>query len=223
MAGRYDLAEEELFMRYDEGLARDDESNIVPGGVSENFVGFAFNGEEQSQRTGLQYLRARYYDSSSGSFISMDSYEGSILSPLSQNRYTYAENDPVNNFDPSGHAAASSKGIEKYVDSSDINELRAFMQGAAMYQGVRAASENFYGKLMSAQATSAGKAAKATKAVDKVADVGKYILSDSRLQYYLSKSINNADSDITVLGITGKYDIIGDTYGYTYFKMDDWL
>lgn len=154
VAGRYDLAEEELFMRYDEGLARDSEGNIVPGGVSENFVGFAFNGEEQSQRTGLQYLRARYYDSSSGSFISMDSYEGSIMSPLSQNRYTYAENDPVNNFDPSGHAAASSKGIERYVDSSDINELRAFMQGAAMYQGARAASENFYGNLMSAQATS---------------------------------------------------------------------
>ncbi len=154
MAGRYDLAEEDLFLRYDEGLARDSEGNIVPGGVSENFVGFAFNGEEQSQRTGLQYLRARYYDSSSGNFISMDSYEGSILSPLSQNRYTYAENDPVNNFDPSGHAAASSKGIERYVDSSDINELRAFMQGAAMYQGTRAASENFYGKLMSAQATS---------------------------------------------------------------------
>ena len=127
---------------------------IFLSGVSENFVGFAFNGEEQSQRTGLQYLRVRYYDSSSGNFISMDSYEGSILSPLSQNRYTYAENDPVNNFDPSGHAAASSKGIERYVDSSDINELRAFMQGAAMYQGARAASENFYGKLMSAQATS---------------------------------------------------------------------
>ena len=153
-AGRYDLAEEDLFLRYDEGLARDSEGNIVPGGVSENFVGFAFNGEEQSRRTGLQYLRARYYDSSSGNFISMDSYEGSILSPLSQNRYTYAENDPVNNFDPSGHAAASSKGIERYVDSSDINELRAFMQGAAMYQGVQAANENFYGKLMSAQATS---------------------------------------------------------------------
>ena len=154
VAGRYDLAEEELFMRYDEGLARDSEGNIVPGGVSENFVGFAFNGEEQSQRTGLQYLRARYYDSSSGNFISMDSYEGSIMSPLSQNRYTYAENDPVNNFDPSGHISVKNKGIERYVDSSDINELRAFMQGAAMYQGARAASENFYGKLMSAQATS---------------------------------------------------------------------
>ena len=84
----------------------------------------------------------------------MDSYEGSILSPLSQNRYTYAENDPVNNFDPSGHAAASSKGIERYVDSSGINELRAFMQGAALYQGMQAANESFYGKLMSAQATS---------------------------------------------------------------------
>ena len=63
----------------------------------------------------------------------MDSYEGNILSPLSQNRYTYAENDPVNNFDPSGHISVKNKGIERYVDSSDINELRAFMQGGLRF------------------------------------------------------------------------------------------
>ena len=153
MAGNYVLAEEGLFLRYDEGLARDSQGNPVPGGVSENFTGFGFNGEEQNQRTGLQYLRTRYYDSQTGSFISMDTYEGDMTSPISQNRYTYAENDPIGNFDPSGHFTVKNKGISRYVDKGDINELRAFMQGAAMYQGAQAANGNFYGKLMSAQAT----------------------------------------------------------------------
>ena len=107
---------------------------IFPEVVSENFTGFGFNGEEQNQRTGLQYLRARYYDSQTGSFISMDSYEGDMTSPISRNRYTYAENDPIGNFDPSGHFTVKNKGISRYVDKGDINELRAFMQGAAMYQ-----------------------------------------------------------------------------------------
>lgn len=34
----------------------------ITSGVDANFVGFAYNGEETNQVTGLQYLRARYYD-----------------------------------------------------------------------------------------------------------------------------------------------------------------
>lgn len=64
---------------------------------------FGYNGEEQNPFTGLQYLRARYYAPQNGGFITQDSFGGILTNVLSQNRYTYAENDPVNGIDPSGH------------------------------------------------------------------------------------------------------------------------
>ncbi|MBF0787328.1 RHS repeat-associated core domain-containing protein, partial [Streptococcus sp. 19428wC2_LYSM12] len=53
--------------------------------------------------TGLDYLRARYYDSRAGIFLTEDSYAGQATDPLSQNRYAYVHNNPVNYTDPSGH------------------------------------------------------------------------------------------------------------------------
>ena len=46
-------------------------------------------------------------------------------------------------------------------------------------------------------------------------------LNSERIEYYLGKVRNNIDSDTVVLGSTGKYDIIAETEGYTYFKMSD--
>ena len=51
----------------------------------------------------LVYLRARYYNPSTGRFISRDSVTGDINDPLSLNLYTYCHNNPLLNFDPSGH------------------------------------------------------------------------------------------------------------------------
>ena len=53
--------------------------------------------------TGLDYLRARYYDSQVGTFLTEDSYSGELTDPLSQNLYSYVQNNPVNYTDPSGH------------------------------------------------------------------------------------------------------------------------
>ncbi|NQQ33950.1 hypothetical protein HO875_10540, partial [Streptococcus suis] len=63
---------------------------------------FAYNGEARDI-TGLDYLRARYYDSQAGTFLTADSYPGSQTDPLSQNLYTYVQNNPANYIDPSGH------------------------------------------------------------------------------------------------------------------------
>ena len=46
-------------------------------------------------------------------------------------------------------------------------------------------------------------------------------LNSERIEYYLGKARNNIDSDTVVLESTGKYDIIAETEGYTYFKMSD--
>ena len=48
---------------------------------------------------------ARYYNPSTGRFMTMDSFEGEPTNPLSLHKYTFAENDPVNKTDPTGHEA----------------------------------------------------------------------------------------------------------------------
>ncbi|QJD85852.1 RHS repeat protein [Cohnella herbarum] len=64
-----------------------------------------YAGEFFDAEVGLYYLRARYYDPYIGRFISEDTYKGKINDPLSLNRYTYANNDPIMYVDPTGHAA----------------------------------------------------------------------------------------------------------------------
>ncbi|MFS0567744.1 RHS repeat-associated core domain-containing protein, partial [Brevibacillus invocatus] len=64
---------------------------------------FKYSGEIYDEKTGLYYLRARYYDPSVGRFISEDTYKGQVDNPLSMNRYTYVENNPLKFIDPTGH------------------------------------------------------------------------------------------------------------------------
>jgi len=77
---------------------------------------YTYNAEYTDYLTGNQYLRARYYDPGSGTLLARDSRLGSLLEPLSQNRYTYAGNDPVNLDDPSGHGWL--KNVAKKMVSS---------------------------------------------------------------------------------------------------------
>ena len=85
----------------------------VPGpagtyGISGTCAAYAYNGEYTHETLGLQYLRARYYNMAAGTFTSRDTYAGRIGDILSQNRYTYAENNPVTYADPSGHISIKS-------------------------------------------------------------------------------------------------------------------
>lgn len=74
-----------------------------------------FSEEYFDSEGGLYYLRARYYDSHLGRFISEDSYSGKVNNPLSLNRYTYCHNDPINFTDPTGHWE---KGDENLTDNA---------------------------------------------------------------------------------------------------------
>jgi RHS repeat-associated protein len=62
---------------------------------------FAFTGE-QMDGTGLVYLRARYYSSTQGRFVSADMWEGDALQPMSGNPWAYSLSNPLNYTDPSG-------------------------------------------------------------------------------------------------------------------------
>jgi len=60
---------------------------------------WTFTGE-QNDPTGLEYLRARYYDPAIGRFLTQDPLMGSAIAPQTLNRYAYVLNSPVNWIDP---------------------------------------------------------------------------------------------------------------------------
>jgi RHS repeat-associated protein len=64
---------------------------------------YLFAGEQYDPALSLYYDRARYLNTATGRFWSMDSYEGDEQDPLSLHKYLYASSDPVNGIDPSGH------------------------------------------------------------------------------------------------------------------------
>ena len=82
-------------------------------GFSDNDVLWGYNGEEYIEEVGLQYLRQRHYSPETGTFTSQDTNEGDLTNPLSQNRYIYAENDPVNGNDPGGDKKKAKKTSTK--------------------------------------------------------------------------------------------------------------
>ncbi len=65
---------------------------------------FQFSTEQTDPESGMTFLRARYYDPSTGRFITRDPLVGPLTLPHSQNPYAYAVSDPVNMSDPSGQA-----------------------------------------------------------------------------------------------------------------------
>jgi RHS repeat-associated protein len=69
---------------------------------------FTFAGEQVDGSTGLQYLRARYYDADTGRFVSRDARPGSKWYPPGTNRYVYSLNNPTRLVDPSGHGGIDS-------------------------------------------------------------------------------------------------------------------
>jgi RHS repeat-associated protein len=64
---------------------------------------YQFAGEHRDSETGLDYLRARYYDPNLGRFISKDAFAGSLSDPMSQHDYQYAHANPVRYTDPTGY------------------------------------------------------------------------------------------------------------------------
>jgi len=81
--------------------------------------------------TGLDYLRARYYDPTLGRFISRDAYQGSLNDPMSQHKYQYAHANPVVNIDPSGYLTSLQEFAAVSVALTSLAGL-SFTTGAAI-------------------------------------------------------------------------------------------
>jgi RHS repeat-associated protein len=62
---------------------------------------YGFTGEF-TDPSGLIYLRARYYASGMGRFLTKDTWRGNSNRPMSFNKWMYVEGNPINRVDPSG-------------------------------------------------------------------------------------------------------------------------
>jgi RHS repeat-associated protein len=63
---------------------------------------YQYRGEQSNLSLGMQYLRARYYDTENGRFASADPFDGYKDSPMSRHRYVYGSGNPIAYSDPSG-------------------------------------------------------------------------------------------------------------------------
>jgi RHS repeat-associated protein len=107
---------------------------------------YRYTGQQFDSLTGLYDLRARYYDPTSGRFLSRDTAAIDFSSPVELNRYSYAEENPINLSDPSGQASlAEYRQLLYYIAA-----------GAAVGGAIALAPKNSLRKLLEALAVLLG-------------------------------------------------------------------
>ena len=85
---------------------------------------YRFAGERLVDSVGLYQNRARWMDTRTGRFVSVDPGEGDDADPLSLHRYLYAGNGPLNGTDPSGFETMSELQVSQLIQS-DLATLAA--------------------------------------------------------------------------------------------------
>ncbi len=85
---------------------------------------YLYTGEYYDGTSNLYYLRARYMNPSTGTFISMDTYEGSIYDPDTLHKYLYANGNPVTYSDPSGNFASAVGGLVATTINTVMNNFQ---------------------------------------------------------------------------------------------------
>ena len=94
---------------------------------------YKFTGKELDEETGLYYFGARYYDSRSSVWLSVDPLAGKYPN---WNPYNYALNNPINFTDPNGMAPSgegdyfSSKG--EYLGNDNIDDKKILIVDDSM-------------------------------------------------------------------------------------------
>jgi RHS repeat-associated protein len=85
-----------------EAYAYDAYGNAIGFNAAAALTTLLYSGEQFDSRIGQQYLRARYYNSATGTFNRLDPFSGNLRDPQSLHKYLYTHGDPINSIDPTG-------------------------------------------------------------------------------------------------------------------------
>jgi RHS repeat-associated protein len=164
---------------------------------------YRFAGEYFDPIAGMQYHRARWYDTNIGRFTALDSFSGNPNRPATLNKYLYAGANPVNVRDPSGAfgvadaSAASNIAITLSNIQIDfgVNFINAKLNG-----GDESASSIGWGILASLAPVAIGSIAKgALKITSKMGNKGKVAYPVAKAP--LDKEIEMAEFIAEKLGV----------------------
>jgi RHS repeat-associated protein len=123
------------------------ESNGAPTGLryydafgavrsqSGELIDRGFTGEQVDAESGFVYLRARYYDPTTGLFLSPDPLPGRASDPTSQHAYLYARNNPLRWTDPTGQNECAMTFGGGMLPTGDGAKCRRGMALAAVLGG----------------------------------------------------------------------------------------
>ncbi|MCC6192206.1 MAG: hypothetical protein IT318_24510 [Anaerolineales bacterium] len=101
---------------------------------------YSFTGEWRDG-SGLIYLRARYYASGVGRFVTRDTWMGDRNSPGSLNTWAYGANNPVLNTDPSGHCLFTPVDALICIEVADL-VIAAALTGLVVWYAYLNANQN---------------------------------------------------------------------------------
>jgi RHS repeat-associated protein len=101
---------------------------------------YLFAGEQFDPDLGLYYNRARYLNTNTGRFWSMDSYEGDSASPISLHKYLYTGDEPVDRSDPTGRDFGLADAAIAGAIANTINAIEANV-GTSVLQGLQCEQE----------------------------------------------------------------------------------
>ena len=185
---------------------------------------FRYCGEYYDKETATVYLRARYYNPSTGRFISRDSFLGNPCDPLSLNLYTYCGNNPIFYKDSSGHSYATlpdgtMMSINSKWDADQFYKERDKQLTKAKESEINEKKPDFSGQTISAYNPDTPSMANIGTAYDQTNDVRRDIwLVEGRFEDEFKDAFN--DNDIYIIDYT-KSDYVNYRIHDSYKYWDD--
>ena len=118
------IAQAYTYSAYGELLAiHNAAAQLIATDASAALTSLLYSGEYFDAKIGQQYLRARWYDPSTGRFNRLDPFAGNMNDPQSSHRYLYCCASPIGHADPSGERLISTMVATVQAVSFDIPPL----------------------------------------------------------------------------------------------------
>lgn len=179
--------------------------------------------------TGLVDMGFRQYDPSTGRFTGRDDVVGSLASPVTLNRYTYANADPLNYFDPDGHWGIDLGDALDWVDDNVVQPVAGAVSSAVSSAAgaVSQAASAVSGAISSAASSVWNSSAvrEARSAVSSTFREAQQIANSAAQS--ISPVINAAGGGHAVLDLAGMVPVVGEAFdvinGFWYLAEGDYL